>query len=101
MEKFLKTAELKELEKKVILGKITYQKMVEEINLKAYNYYNTEERKNKQTAVAWLEIPTLKIIKKKLVENPKWDILNWLYPKAYDDLIKDTLKIVKQLNTKE
>ena len=41
MDRFLKTAELKDLEKKVSQGKITYSKMVEEINLKAYVYYNS------------------------------------------------------------
>lgn len=41
MDIFLKTAELKELEKKVSQDKITYSKMVEEINLKAYVYYNS------------------------------------------------------------
>jgi hypothetical protein len=41
MDKFLKTAELKDLEKKVAKGEISYSKMVEEINLKAYIYYNS------------------------------------------------------------
>jgi len=41
MDRFLKTAELKDLEKKVAKGKITYSKMIEEINLKAYVYYNS------------------------------------------------------------
>jgi hypothetical protein len=41
MDRFLKTAELKDLEKKVAKGEITYSKMVEEINLMAYVYYNS------------------------------------------------------------
>jgi hypothetical protein len=41
MDRFLKTAELKDLEKKVTKGEISYSKMVEEINLKAYVYYNS------------------------------------------------------------
>lgn len=46
MDRFLKTAELKELEKKVSQGEITYSKMVEEINLKAYVYYNSLKSDN-------------------------------------------------------
>ena len=41
MDRFLKTVELKDLEKKVAKGEITYSKMVEEVNLMAYTYYNS------------------------------------------------------------
>jgi hypothetical protein len=46
MDRFIKTAELKDLEKKVAKGKISYSKMVEEINLKAYIYYNSLKQKS-------------------------------------------------------
>ncbi len=45
MDRFLKTAELRDLESKVAKGEISYSKMVEEINLKAYVHYNTVKSK--------------------------------------------------------
>lgn len=35
-------------------------------------------------------------IKKELIKNHGWEELNWLYPAAYDKLIKDTIKIIKK-----
>lgn len=40
MDKFLKTAELRDLENQVLREKISYSKMVEIINYKAQKYYN-------------------------------------------------------------
>ena len=40
MDKFLKTAELRDLENQVSKEKISYSRMIELINLKAQKYYN-------------------------------------------------------------
>lgn len=49
MDRFLKTAELRELEKRVANEEISYSKMVEEINLKAYVYYNSKKSDKENT----------------------------------------------------
>jgi len=40
MDKFLKTAELRDLENQVSKEKISYSRMIEIINFKAQKYYN-------------------------------------------------------------
>jgi tRNA pseudouridine-54 N-methylase len=39
MDRFLKTYQLRDLEKKVINEEITYSKLIEELNKMAYVYY--------------------------------------------------------------
>ena len=45
MERFLKTAHLRKLEKQVIDGEISYSRMIEDINFEAYKFFVSKQQK--------------------------------------------------------
>jgi len=92
MDRFLKTAELKNLEKKVSEGEITYSKMIEEINLKAYIFYNSiksEKTKCEKAQILQAQIDVL--------ENINVPISGYITTQIYSkiELLRQQLKQVK------
>jgi len=63
MDRFLKTAELRDLENKLIKEDISYSKMIEEINYKAFVFYTSKSE------IIDIEETVRKVIKHLLDDN--------------------------------